>query len=135
MVRIAEARVAHLFRLAAQESAGAPSDLPDRYVRLARRIGSRYNVRLGPEYRNLYCRGCSAYWVEGRTVRTRLRLGRTVRTCLRCGRIRRIYVRSTTPPGDFTVSDTGAAPGMPRGLVAPSEDESGREDATGPEDG
>ncbi len=41
------------------------------------------------EYRELYCRGCSAYWVEGRTVRTRLRGTGRVRTCLACGRSRR----------------------------------------------
>ncbi|EQD30604.1 RNAse P, Rpr2/Rpp21 subunit [mine drainage metagenome] len=106
MVRIAEARVEHLFRLATQEAMTGPGDLPDRYVRLARRIGTRYNVRLRPEFRDLYCRGCSAFWVEGRTVRTRLRSGRTVRTCLRCGRARRVRIHASGLP-------TSAAPSSP----------------------
>ena len=90
MVRIARERILDLFELAHREALGGDPLLADRYVHLARAIGARYNVRFLPEYRELYCRGCSAYWVEGRTVRTRLRRGHRVRTCLRCGRIRRI---------------------------------------------
>ncbi|HEY1198915.1 MAG TPA: hypothetical protein VGG32_09375 [Thermoplasmata archaeon] len=85
MVRIARERVSDLFGLAEREARGLHPELADRYVALARRIGMRYNVRLRREYRELYCRSCSAYWVEGRTVRTRLRSGSRVRTCLRCG--------------------------------------------------
>ncbi|MFG1530450.1 MAG: hypothetical protein AAFA34_04165 [Thermoplasmata archaeon] len=90
MVRIARERVAALFALA--EAEGRPDGDPvlgDRYVRLARRVGMRYTVRLAPEYRERYCRSCSSLWIEGRTVRTRLRSHRRVRTCLICGRIRR----------------------------------------------
>jgi ribonuclease P protein subunit RPR2 len=89
MVRIARERVSNLFGLAEREARGAHPELADRYVALARRIGMRYNVRLRQEYRELYCRSCSAFWVEGRTVRTRLRAGSRVRTCLRCGYQRR----------------------------------------------
>jgi ribonuclease P protein subunit RPR2 len=94
MVRIAQERVRDLFGLAEREALGGHPDLSDRYVHLARQVGARYNVRLLPEQRELYCRGCSAYWIEGRTVRTRLRSGRRVRTCLRCGRERRIQIRA-----------------------------------------
>jgi ribonuclease P protein subunit RPR2 len=97
MVRIARERISTLFALAEREAAGGHGDLADRYVTIARRVGTRYNVRVLPEYRELYCRGCSAFWVEGRTVRTRLRAGRRVRTCLRCGRERRTLLRSAPP--------------------------------------
>lgn len=89
MVRIAHERIADLFALAEREAAGPDGKLANRYVQLARRVGTRYNVRLPAEYRELYCRGCSTYWVEGRTVRTRLHGTRRVRTCLSCGRSRR----------------------------------------------
>jgi ribonuclease P protein subunit RPR2 len=92
MVRTAQERISDLFALAEQESARGHPTLPDRYVGLARRIGMRYNVRLPVEYRELYCRRCSAHWVEGRTVRTRLRGGLRVRTCLRCGWLRRVGI-------------------------------------------
>ncbi len=93
MVRVAGERIADLFALAEKEAAGRSPDLADRYVRLARRIGMRYNVRFLPEYSETYCRGCLRYWVEGRTVRTRLRSGGRVRTCLSCGRRRRVPFR------------------------------------------
>jgi ribonuclease P protein subunit RPR2 len=98
MVRIARQRVADLFGLAERESRGGHTALADRYVTLARRIGMRYNVRLLGEYRELYCRACSAYWVEGRTVRTRFRSGHRVRTCLRCGAERRTQTSVRSPP-------------------------------------
>ena len=97
MVRIARTRVSDLFALAERESTGGHPELADRYVALARRIGMRYNVRLLREYRELYCRACSTFWVEGRTVRTRLRSGRRVRTCLRCGREHRTRSKFRTP--------------------------------------
>jgi ribonuclease P protein subunit RPR2 len=97
MVRIARRRVADLFDLAERESLGGHAELADRYVTLARRIGMRYNVRLLGEYRDLYCRACSAFWVEGRTVRTRMRSGHRVRTCLRCGHRRRTLTSTRAP--------------------------------------
>lgn len=90
MIRIARERMSDLFALARSESARGVGTLPHRYIFLARRIGMRFNLRLPPEYRTLYCRRCSSYWVEGRTVRTRLRAGRSVRTCLVCGAPRRV---------------------------------------------
>jgi len=115
MVRIARERISTLFALAEREAGSGHRELADRYVGLARRIGTRYNVRLLPEYRELYCRGCSAYWVEGVTVRTRLRSGRRSRTCLRCGRVRRSPVRE---PRRVAASPAEAAP-----RVAPLADE------------
>jgi len=92
MVRVARERISALFALAEREASSGHGELADRYVTIARRVGTRYNVRLLPEYRELYCRRCSVFWVEGRTVRTRLRAGRRVRTCLRCGGERRMLI-------------------------------------------
>jgi ribonuclease P protein subunit RPR2 len=93
MIRAAQERIQDLFSLAESEVRRSPSNLSTRYVALARKIGMRYNVRLLREYRDVYCRGCSTFWVEGRSVRTRLRAGRRTQTCLRCGRIRRIAIK------------------------------------------
>jgi ribonuclease P protein subunit RPR2 len=97
MVRIARGRIDDLFALAEREAATGHPELANRYVEIARRVGMRYNVRLLPEYRELHCRGCAVFWVEGQTVRTRLRAGHRVRTCLRCGRIRRTRLRAGVP--------------------------------------
>lgn len=109
MVRIAHERIDDLFALADREATLGDPLLAHRYVILARKVGTRYNVRLRPEYRELYCRSCSTYWVEGRTVRTRVRSGRRTRTCLACGRARRIRLRppvatSASPPASVLSS-------------------------------
>ncbi len=109
MVRIAGERIADLFALAEKEAGGSHPELASRYVALARKIGMRYNVRLLPEYRELYCRRCSVFWIEGRTVRTRLRGGRRVRTCLACGRPRRVPLHPNRVPTEE---------GLPAGPVA-----------------
>jgi ribonuclease P protein subunit RPR2 len=129
MVRIARDRISTLFALAEQEAGNGHGDLADRYVIIARRVGTRYNVRLLPEYRELYCRGCSAFWVEGRTVRTRLRPGHRVRTCLACGRERRTLFGN---PSFRTRDAIESGPsGIPRHEVVlaevPSDDESAEE--------
>jgi ribonuclease P protein subunit RPR2 len=103
MIRIAGERIHRLFALAEQETQRPGESLPRRYVTLARRIGMRYNLRVPREYRELFCHRCSAYWVEGRTVRTRLRGGMRIRTCLSCGAIRRVRVQPRP-------SETPAAP-------------------------
>jgi ribonuclease P protein subunit RPR2 len=109
MVRIARERISTLFALAEREATSGRGELADRYVTIARRVGTRYNVRVLPEYRELYCRGCSSFWVEGRTVRTRLRSGHRVRTCLSCGRERRILLRESipSPRGPAELGPTG----------------------------
>ncbi|MCI4318639.1 MAG: ribonuclease P [Thermoplasmata archaeon] len=115
MIRIAHERIGDLFAAAAVESRGPHPELAHRYVRLARRIGMRYNVRLPVEYRELYCRACSSFWSEGVTVRTRLRQGRRVRTCLLCGATRRARIRAAPrlserpPSGEFRVAPQSAA--------------------------
>jgi len=123
MVRIARERIADLFALAEREAGRPDGRLADRYVQLARRVGTRYNVRLLTEYRELYCRGCSTYWVEGRTVRTRLRGSRRVRTCLSCGRSRRTPIPlgrpGTAPPAGINLS----SPREEEVLVGPVSDE------------
>ena len=111
--------------MAEREAQDGHGDLADRYVVLARRIGMRYNVRLPPEYRELYCRGCSGFWVEGRTVRTRLRAGRRVRVCLRCGRVRRVVLG---------VARAGSTCGVEGGPAAAARDEGALTGPLGAED-
>jgi ribonuclease P protein subunit RPR2 len=134
MIRVARERISDLFGLAEQEARLGRGALSDRYVRLARRIGTRYNVRLLVEYRDLYCRGCSSYWVEGRTLRTRLREGRRVQTCLQCGRVRRVPIRSRRGARETTDTDRTRplAAGEPvlvdEGSESPFEGDEGEEE-------
>lgn len=129
MVRIARERISTLFALAEGEATRGELALADRYVTLARKVGTRYNVRLLPEYRELYCRGCSTFWVEGRTVRTRLRSRRRVRTCLKCGRARRTPVRwRDVPRGGGPAASRPLVPREEGALVAPEGADEGESD-------
>jgi len=136
MVRIAHDRIDELFALAAREAAGPDPRLADRYVTLARKVGTRYNVRLRPEYRELYCRRCSIYWVEGRTVRTRISGGRRSRTCLSCGRVRRTWIRRPSTRVGATIVGSPGAGDRPDGALvsaeeAPDEPEDAADDDVG----
>jgi ribonuclease P protein subunit RPR2 len=132
MIRVASERVNDLFALATAEAPRGSTGYADRYVRLARKVGMRYNVRLLPEYRELYCRGCSTFWVEGRTVRTRLRSGRRVRTCLVCGRRRRVPLRAKAAQGGADLGAPGTILRSDLALAeAPTEVDDDEESAAG----
>lgn len=77
-----------LLRLARQRFRSDP-DLSRRYVRLAWKLKTKFNLRLPPEFRMLFCRKCLTPWLPGATCRVRIRGGRLTVTCLGCGRIYR----------------------------------------------
>jgi ribonuclease P protein subunit RPR2 len=122
MIRVAHERIGRLFSLAEQEATQGGQPLSTRYVLLARQIGERYNVRVPRAYRGSYCRRCSAYWVEGRTVRSRLRRGRHVHTCLVCGAVRRVPLRRSAPPVGG-MGEPALGPGGRSAEPVPVEDE------------
>jgi len=68
--------------------------LADRYARLARRIGMRYNVRLPRDLRARICRKCTRYLLPSVTCTVRVHRGRIRTTCKYCGHVaRHPYVR------------------------------------------
>ncbi len=88
---MAEQRIIRLFELAEEEFQAHP-ERSDRYVRLARRIGMRYRVRMPDELKQRMCKHCHAFLVQGVTARTRLQGTHMTTTCLACGElIRRPY--------------------------------------------
>ncbi len=90
MVDIAEERIAILFREADRAAARGRVDLADRYVRLAREVGMRYNVTVPQHMRRRACRGCHGYLLPGVNCRVRLNRGRASISCLRCGHVTRV---------------------------------------------
>jgi RNase P subunit RPR2 len=87
-------------------SAGDPASA-SRYVRLARKIGMRYNVRMSPAMRRSFCPNCSSYLSDGVTARTRLKGGRVSRTCLSCGTVTRMGYRKRTAKPPVTGNTQG----------------------------
>ena len=84
-------RVGYLFKMA-EGVFGKSQELADRYVRLAWKLSTRYNVRFPPSLKRKFCRRCKSFWVPSVTCRVRTRPDppRVVITCLRCGRITRL---------------------------------------------
>jgi ribonuclease P protein subunit RPR2 len=87
--RIALERVGKLFAQA-EESFKEHPELSKRYIALARRIATRYKVRLTVAQKRLFCKKCNAYLKNGINSRARLSRGTLVVTCLECKNIRRM---------------------------------------------
>ncbi|MCI0496829.1 MAG: ribonuclease P [Thermoplasmata archaeon] len=88
-VHLVETRVETLFRLAEEEVANGRTDLADRYVRLAHRLGMRYNVRIPRDLRSRICPRCQAYLVTSENASWRVKRGRIIVHCRSCGSVMR----------------------------------------------
>jgi len=96
--RIAEERIDSLYGFA-REVFGENQSLANRYVEIARRIGTRCRVRIPRELKRLTCKKCGALLVPGTNCRVRIRpdRGTTVTVaCLNCGNIKRYPVAKTS---------------------------------------
>ncbi|MDI6819738.1 MAG: ribonuclease P protein component 4 [Candidatus Hodarchaeaceae archaeon] len=80
---IAAERIERLFELA-ERAFGERPELADRYVRLAWRLATRYNIRMPPHFKRKFCRKCLAFLKPGASCRVRIRPSYVVVTCLRC---------------------------------------------------
>lgn len=90
--KIALERIYRLFELASTMFSKEPA-LADRYVALARKIQTRFKVRMPRELKGRFCKKCGAFWAPGKTVRIRTREGKVVYFCLRCKSYRRIQTK------------------------------------------
>jgi len=86
---VAAERIRRLFELA-EEAFEKHPEFADRYVKLAWRIITRYNVRPPRDLKRKFCRKCLSFWKPSVSCRVRLQSGCVVVTCLRCGQITRL---------------------------------------------
>ncbi len=86
---MANQRIIRLFELAGNEFKDHP-ERSHRYVRMARKIGMRYRVRIPGEFKRQICKHCHAFLVQGATARTRLRGTHIATTCISCGKQMRL---------------------------------------------
>jgi len=80
----------------ALETARSDAELAQKQAMLAKKISTKFRVRLPYEIRQLYCKKCKRFIVPG--VNARVRIGRTnvkaVRiTCLKCGHVYRKMIK------------------------------------------
>jgi len=86
---IAAERIERLFELAEKAFEKHP-ELADRYVKLAWKIATRYNIRLPATLKRKFCRKCLSFLRPGISCRVRIRSGCVTTACLRCGHVTRL---------------------------------------------
>ncbi len=87
-MNIAKERIDILLGLADKELKGHP-ERTKRYVELARKIGTRYNIRLDKEQKRTFCKSCNIILKQGVTSKQRIEDGKIVIKCLECNKIYR----------------------------------------------
>lgn len=83
-------RIRILFEQAEDEHSKHP-DRSRRYVEMAVRLSTRYNVRLTPDTKKRFCKACHSFLVPGKncTVRTSPAQKAVILTCRECGHVSR----------------------------------------------
>lgn len=87
--RIAKERIGGLFAMA-EEIFKKDSKLSDRYVEIARKISTKYKMRIPRELKRRFCKKCGSYLVPGANCRVRLTGKKVVTSCFRCKNYSRI---------------------------------------------
>ena len=90
---LAKKRIMSLFNLAEEVSVKNP-ERARRYIELARKISSRYNVSISqvfPDWKMRICKKCSVFWFSGKNVKIRSnpKTKAMEYRCLNCGFIKR----------------------------------------------
>ena len=83
-IKIAKERIAILFS-EAEKTVKEDPELAKRYMKLAKRIGMRYNVRLG-RLRRKFCRHCYSFFLPGVNCQQRIKKGRINIKCFTCNK-------------------------------------------------
>lgn len=85
---IAVERMWRLFELA-QKEWGAQPKRSRRYVALIRGFSTRFRIAIPREIKDSFCKHCGNVWVEGETVKRRVK-GKTLNSnCSICGKLTR----------------------------------------------
>ena len=92
---IAAERVERLFELAEGEFKLHPKRA-DRYVRLAWKLKTRYNLKFPEHLKRKFCRKCLSFLKPGASCRVRVQSSCIIITCLRCGHIARLPYKPST---------------------------------------
>lgn len=93
-IKIAKERIAILFKKAEEEFHKNPS-LSHRWIQMASKIATRYNIRMPKEFKRRFCKKCFSFLVPGENsrVRTNPKQQAIIVKCLECGNIMRFPYR------------------------------------------
>jgi len=87
--KIARERIETLFELSREMALKGEYELSRRYIKLARRISMKYNVRIPKKLKRMFCKKCHVFLCPGVTSKVRVNRGKVTITCLLCGNIKR----------------------------------------------
>jgi len=89
-INIVSERIERLFELAKENLNKNPERSRD-YIKLARKIGMKYNLRLKKEQKRSFCKKCNQLLIQGKTskVETYSKKKLKIIKCLNCGNIYR----------------------------------------------
>jgi ribonuclease P protein subunit RPR2 len=89
MIEIGKERIDILFKLADQEFSRNP-ERSHRYIKLARNISTKYNIRMPPQWRRRFCKNCYKFLKPGNNCKIRITKGKVHLKCLECGQMMRV---------------------------------------------
>jgi len=84
-VKIARERIEILFEMAEKEFNNGRQDLANRYVWLARKIATRFKIKINQKYYQRFCKKCLRYKKVGVNATVRLQDGFLIFKCDDCG--------------------------------------------------
>ena len=90
--KLAKERIDILFD-EAKKAVKEDPDLSKRYMKLVKKIGMRYNVRLGKR-KNGFCKKCYNYFYPGVTCRQIAKKGKINIKCFSCNRTTKIMYKT-----------------------------------------
>ena len=84
MLKIAKERIDILFKLAEESFYNHP-ERSDRYVKMARNIATKYNMRMPRIWKRRFCKDCNKFLKPGNNCQVRLKDSCVTIKCLECG--------------------------------------------------
>ncbi|MBI2109938.1 ribonuclease P [Candidatus Woesearchaeota archaeon] len=82
-IRLAEEHILALFKEAENEFKKHP-ERSNRYVKLARRIAMKFQIKLPIELKRKFCKHCNAFLKPGMNCRIRINKSRVIYYCFKC---------------------------------------------------
>lgn len=99
-IKVAKERIKILFEKAEEGFERDPS-MSHRWVKMAKKIAMRYNIRLPREMKRRVCKKCLRFLVPGTNsrVRTNAKQLAVIVTCMECGNVMRFPYRKEKKKG------------------------------------
>ena len=85
---IARGRIKQLFE-EADKAFSENKNLSNRYIKLARKIAMKFNLRMPRGYKRKFCKHCYSYLKPGKNLRVRTKNNNVVYYCLECKKFMR----------------------------------------------